>query len=909
MEASFADGNITHSTDFELHAPRPESPELGSTNNRGPLGGSVTESVERAEPKTQAFQGHIESTLLISAPLENRPDRLDDQLVVFGKQDAQEDNSAPSKPSNSPSAEKILSRNRSGATTLREPNTTILGLRNIIDPMERESENLHELPKSSSIEHANPEAFAPTLHDLEDGENSKSDQKAVLNTSKNTSRVAENEGKEYLAPDTQIKIPAPRTSRSDRRAAGARAINHIEPAAIAKQADEITVKTFLWEKGANSAKLAGEASIVRPTERKVIGATLTEGKVAEAKQVEGNSPEGSVATRRTKPARLAEGKKPVKVAKKSQARDKLQKKDVKPSLESEEKSLRGSNESVPLSQMKTQNPENPPAASSSALALNSEDSSQRTTKSKNLENSRVLSVIIDERTHSSTVPKTPKTRNSSNDQSQNSNTPLSPRIGPDRIRKSMTPPFPSSLTRKPRPKSSVPSHSSLLRKPLNSDTLPRSAIKQNTSSGRHAVSFAEDSTTILDARRGTAPSDNKDSERGISSVMKVVKGEHATEALAGSQAPKKNSEKSGAASTKSTKKEKIESKLMVQRDVKLKGRVIDPPVPPKAPAPKEIVISSDSEYSVSSFYSGDDVETRSARPGPSKRRKLTVQAESRKETTRLEVRPNPAPAESLTKSEVTQPSTRAPKIGRPDEKLPSTAVASSSPENIDPRILSFISSSERSSPRAPAQYMSRAVSVSSNSTSDISESDSDENNTSSPVETKGLPARGETRPDRIVPDTSAGVEILHADSVSLNGSQPSRSSKALSVSAQSSEPSSGSKSRRTEHAAEEQLQRESRQSMEPSQVVRPASLTSRSVAHKKPARTSVSDIPLTSFDFPRMTDLMKSQSTVATSGSGTQYSSYPSSSKPDPRKRAILSPFSVSGSSSSGSSSDDEEDT
>lgn len=937
------DGNI-RSTKSELHALRSESPELGSSNNRGSIRDPGIISAEQAPLKPQALQGHVEPPLITPGPLKDGPDGLRDQ------------------------------------PTPREPNGAISGLRDMVGPIDRDSEKSHELRKLLDAKQAKSEHFASQIHNLEDREHGKRNGKAIAKMTKSTPMVAEKGGKQYLAFVNLNKKPAPRwTSPSDSKAAGetpnwtgdevsvkekpegmhpvegsaqqsqaknensneigfaveserfrpaeeqrARDIEPIELATTLKRADEITKKTELSNKRDKNGKLAEEANIVRPTKRKASGATLAKGKAGEAasvetdagtnmadtrieavKQVERNPQEilqeGSQAMRKTKLAMSAGGKKPVKAAKENQVRDMLDKKSIGRGEEGEDKMLEKSKESVPLRQMNPPKKEKLSVASDSVPILNSEVGSKHITENKSLENIRKQSEIFDERSNGSG--------------SQNSTTPVGTRIRQDRMGKSMTPPYPSSLSSKSRLKSSAPSHGTSLPKSLISDTLPSSAIKQTSSLGRRSVSFAEDST---------APSDSRNSNRGISSEVKAVKSE---QAMAESQAPRNKSEESKAPTTKVAKKEKIQTKLKVQRDVKLKGRVIDPPVPPEATTREEIAISSDSNYSVSSFYSEDDLETRNARPGPSKKRQSAARAELGKNTKRIKVEPSSVPVKKLTKSEDTQPSTGAPKINRPEQKLPSTPLVNSTQENsspgikvhkpnkdpssapvqnVDPQILSFVSSSERSSPRAPAQYMSRAVSISSLSTSDVSGSDSDDNN-SPPLETKRKLVKEETRPDRIVPDKTAGVEMPHTHSVSLNGSQSSsRSSKALPLSSRSSRSTSGSDSQRIERAAEEQLQRESRESMEPSQLVRPAILISSSVSNS--AKSPGYGLPPTNSDFPRMTDLIKKQTAVVTAGSGNQRSSYPLPSKPDASKRATLSPFSVSGSSSSGSLSDDEED-
>ena len=485
------------------------------------------------------------------------------------------------------------------------------------------------------------------------------------------------------------------------------------------------------------------------------------------------------------------------------------------------------------------------------------------------------------------------------------------------MRKSMTPPYPSSLISKSRPKSSASSHGTPLRKTLNSDTLPRSAVKQTSSIGRRSVSFAEDSTVVSGAQYGIALSDSKNSNRGINPVTKIMKIENATEAPAEFQAPKRKPEESKAPTTKDAKKEKTQPKLKTQKVVKLKGRAIDPPIPPKTATQDEIIISSASDSSVSSFYSEDDLEARNAKPGPSKRRPLIARVAPSKET-----------AQKLTRIEDAKPSTGAPKTDRPKESSPSTSVVISTKETsnprakvqkpnkdnsstpvqiIDPQILSFASSSERSSPRAPAQYMSKAESISSGTTVNASGSESDDNN-SPPVETKRQLVEEDTRAGRIAPDISADVKMLHANPISLNGSQSStRSSQAPSVGSRSSESTRSSRSKHMERAAEQQLQRESRESMGPSKPVRPASRNSKTVANKNAAKSPVHGITPSNSDFPRMTDLMKKRSAFDTSGSGNQRSSYPIPSRPDASKKATLSPFSVSDSSSS--SSDDDEDT
>lgn len=988
-EASSMDGNIMHTTSFERHALRRESPELGSMTYRDPLDGSGTKF---AEP----VQVHAVSPKLIPRPLKIGSDRLGDQPPIFGWQDAREDKDPLPKISSSLTTENTSLPNPSIVPNLRQPNGTDSGLQHIIDPAGRDSEKPSEPPKLSNVKQAKSEKFAPEISNSGDHERGNRDEKAIAKGKKNSSVVAGNGGKQHWAPATQNKKSAPkRVSRLQSRAAsevpkrtgdevsvkekseavysteggvrrlhvkneipeetslvedeeilrpgketGVGDIEPVELAPIAKRADEITERKNLRDKGANKAKLVEEAILDRPKDRNATGATLMVENSAEAasaetnagtnkaetgteptKREEGTPKERSLLTCKNQLAVLAEDKKSVRGGKKSQVGDRLEKKSVERTEESKEKTLRESKELGPFRQMNLPQSENFPATSGAIQILNSENSSSEHSMKSNIsQNTQVQSEVIDRRTNSTAKTKQPKKMNVSDARSQNSKTPLRTRIEPDRTRESMTPPYPSSLIRKPKLNSSVPSHG----KPLKSDPPPRSAIRQTSSSARRSVSFAEDSTAISDAQRGTALSDTKPSKRGTSSVMMAVENKSATQALGASQAPKKSSEESETPTTNHANKEKTQSRLGFHRDVKLKGRMIDPPVSPEPATQQEIVISSDSESSVSSFYSEDDLETRNARPGPSKRRHRTARVEPSKEITPLKVEPNSVPAKQLTKLEITQPSTRAPEIDCPKDKLLSTRVviptkAKSSPgakvhqsvkersstpvANIDPQILSAVPSSERSSPRVPALYMSRAVSIGSSSTSNVSGSDSDENN--SPTgETKQQSVKEETRPDSIVPNPTARGEMPHANSVSLSGSQSSsRSSKTPPVISRSSESRSSSNSKRVERAAEEQLQRESRQSKEPSQSLRPASSNSTSAADKKPTGSRVFGPSPANSDFPRMTDLMKKQSAAVISGPGDQRSSRRLPSKPVASKRATLSPFRVSGSSSSGYSS------
>lgn len=141
-------------------------------------------------------------------------------------------------------------------------------------------------------------------------------------------------------------------------------------------------------------------------------------------------------------------------------------------------------------------------------------------------------------------------------------------------------------------------------------------------------------------------------------------------------------------------KPKIQTKLNVTRDVKLKGRAQETARPQKTSKEQEIVISSDSEDSASTFYSDEDGEARSAKAGPSKKRKLSNTKD---------------PADTIPDSEpetVQQPNVPPPKT---EAILPRP---SDDPEAVKDEVINKARAPEPSRSRSPAQYMSKSRSAS-----------------------------------------------------------------------------------------------------------------------------------------------------------------------------------------------------
>lgn len=287
---------------------------------------------------------------------------------------------------------------------------------------------------------------------------------------------------------------------------------------------------------------------------------------------------------------------------------------------------------------------------------------------------------------------------------------------------------------------------------------------------------------------------------------------------------------------------KVQTRLnSTSRDVKLKGRAIDPPKSSKSKPQEELIVPPDHKL-VLHLISDSDSDKRNAEAGPSVRRKLVTQdlkAASTPLTQPISTLPNmmsehsenvPIANQKITKAD-TQCSNPNPNVKKPVKKRQSSTNSSTknfmnktpvSPtrqvetvikkqplalaENTTPQILTE-SSSRNSTPRAPAQYMSKAVSASSESSSNTSESDSEyEDSVSSVPQSKTMNQKvGESQNKA---NTSEDIEMVNADSIQISDSESSASSfQTRSARSQSVETNP------SEHGTDNQSQRERRQSI------------------------------------------------------------------------------------------------
>ena len=281
-----------------------------------------------------------------------------------------------------------------------------------------------------------------------------------------------------------------------------------------------------------------------------------------------------------------------------------------------------------------------------------------------------------------------------------------------------------------------------------------SALKQSPSTLRRSVSFAKILEPILP--RGTTEED-----------VAKVRARYTPQPKVGSSNAKTAGKAQDCIKTEASGG-KVQTKLNVTRDIKLKGRVIDPPAKSKPPVEDKILISSDDEKSASSFHSDSEPDPRhngEARAGPSSRVTPSARSASAKANVTARMKSIPVPPTSQTKSTVSKP------------QAPRTAISD------DDSIESFRSESEaesrpRSASRSPARYVSQTPASRSISTSEI------DLTSSPPEEHKGSTKNStDVRPASISsshvprsggPDTAKANPIFQPPSTDHTHSQPSQ---------------------------------------------------------------------------------------------------------------------------------------
>ena len=420
-----------------------------------------------------------------------------------------------------------------------------------------------------------------------------------------------------------------------------------------------------------------------------------------------------------------------------------------------------------------------------------------------------------------------KFRETSDDRSRQSSTPSDLSSVAGQSRKTMTPALPrSSVTKSSSNQGEMITSSPLAAKSAKNLERPlRSALKQGSSALRRSVSFMDGLEDNPGPKNGSSPSpiktdSNTARNRPFKSLLEINR-----EILSGTPTQSKslkstsatNGSGSQAAKTSGAKKEMIQMKLNITRNVKGKDRVINPPIPAEPISKQEIEdFSSTSEDSVSSFLPDEEVwPNGSSKAGPSSKKSA-----QRMKSSLEEVAAKSDPSDALID----------PEIHKIKVEMDTTATPALPARLISRSVTSY---QQASTSRSPAQAMRGTTSLSSDSAddSDTSKSDSSEESGSSSEEDSDNEPNGNTAP-KINNGSSKVVKVLVLSPKATpvaQSSQDSSSSKARSQ----TNASMNSHVKRIDQGADKRLQGEFDQYVPNDSAQTPA--TGKNSAQEKPA--------------------------------------------------------------------------
>lgn len=367
-------------------------------------------------------------------------------------------------------------------------------------------------------------------------------------------------------------------------------------------------------------------------------------------------------------------------------------------------------------------------------------------------------------------------KDASKDRSRHSDTPES-RTALSRSRKSLTPALPMSVTKSSSFRGDAMSSSPLAsRSSSRLETPLRSALKHtDTSSGlRRSVSFMTDQGPSLPDHRkhsfsslATKPSD--DAARPVRSLVEL----NNDLALPKPPPSKSRATTPAASATKSSIKEKaapkigkVQQKLNVVVDKKMKGRAVDPPVVPAKPSPKqEIVLSSGDDDS--DDWISDEENTSEAHAGPSSR-KSTPRANSVSQDPKIRVNPLGIPID-------------------PAFDNVKNLYGGATPLELIRRRASESSATQKpSNPQSPAKSVTETISLSSGVSSSSESSSGSESGSVEEIESPSAMASSNAMHiSQTVTKTNDDNSHLNLDPEILNSSQASKSAERTSYSSDS----------------------------------------------------------------------------------------------------------------------------
>ena len=435
--------------------------------------------------------------------------------------------------------------------------------------------------------------------------------------------------------------------------------------------------------------------------------------------------------------------------------------------------------------------------------------------------------------------------------------PSLPKVGDESIGKpkSMTPLFPSSSSSLIRPTKSAlrTSQSSTPRSvSFHDDPIaPPGPLK--TSASKWVEPKIESRNSASGTAKGSKATSKKIIAKPNSSHIGV---EHATAVMkdmkaGGSKTVLQVVKPTASAVVTGLPKPKTQTKLNITRDVKLKGRADGPPKSPTPAIEKEENIASDSEISASTFYSDEENLPRSARAGPSKKRKLTHAMKSVASSLDIGSKEKQQPHTTDLKNEFhpSVPSAKSMHISDQNSTVRHPSISASNPKpqakSSSPSVnkqnvvaVAQVDSREASKSRSPAQYISGASRASSGSASDagqragprsvdesVSESGS-QYETGSDSEDASASSSDLAETDSMM-DSNGGTSLSNGfekeENFKSSKSQSQASNKPSNRKAPSASSLSASQSRMDEEDKakvarnlDQQLQRDARHSMKPS---------------------------------------------------------------------------------------------
>ena len=279
---------------------------------------------------------------------------------------------------------------------------------------------------------------------------------------------------------------------------------------------------------------------------------------------------------------------------------------------------------------------------------------------------------------------------------------------------------------------------------------------------------------------------------------------------------------------------KKQTKLNVKRDVKQKGRVIDPPSPPKPAVEEALVLSSDTEDSVSTYYSDadDDVqEIGSTKAGPSSKKKTKSDAKvATAKAVIIQMTPPDSQIRAAKKATVKR---ATPTIGSATNSQPAKAITTAKtmpgPQGItthqvpDKHAIPTIEcttgtqqsvatdTQSNASSRSPARYVSSTPSSTSRSSA---KSDASAVSSSPP----DIASEPSSQASLEMKSTPVGSRMGSSNSIKPKDVRATPSANQRLSSQSSTQETQDTHTLGVESAVDQQLQREARQFSEPAQV-------------------------------------------------------------------------------------------